>query len=806
MTDFIRSIRVALRGLARTPAFTIAAVAILGLGMGSAVAVFTVFRAVVYQRIPVPNPDRVIVLSTYKDPTVEWGLVKSDLKVVKQQSRMLLDVAGYAHWGTSEGPLVDGDRTLTLGRVVVTGGFFDVLGARPAAGRFLKPEDDVVGASPALVISYQNWQRWFGGDPKVVGHHLYEPYSQLTYTIVGVAPPGLDFPNGAGYWLPWPSPDTGNTGFSSIAIARLAPGATPSSAASEFVSIIKRTPFLPWRTAENGITGANVKTFTQAMLGEVRPALIALSAAVALLLVIACVNVGGLLLLRAGSRTRELAIRRALGATYGDVARQLLLESTLLAAAGALLGLVSAVGLIRLLIAAAPSRLPRLDVIGLSGAPVLATFGAMVAAVLLFGVVPSLLAARTDVASTLRLDARSGRDSAARRRFRSVLVAAQTTLALMMLAGGALLARSLLRLESLELGYQPDHLTQLATSWPSKKYDSVSKYYPLGEDILKRWRAIPGVVSLTPTLIPPLVGENVFLGRVDKEGQSPAEYTSNGFYPELSGDKDYFRTFGTPILRGRAFTDQDREGSPLVAIVSELAAKRLWPGEDPIGKRIHYLSQDSTAWRTIIGVAADAHVRALRTTAPLIYVPWRQMDFWQFGFAMRTRGDLSGILPAMRQALAAVDPQLKLWYVHPTDELLSAPLSQPRMSALLMSVFGVAALLLAAIGLYGLMASIVGERTREIGIRMALGAAPERLRRDVLMHALSVAGVGAAVGIVGALAASRILSAILFEVSPTDPVALAAACAVLLIVVLVAAYAPARRATLVDPAIALRAD
>lgn len=805
MTDFIRSIRIALRGLARTPAFTAAALSILGLGIGTAVAVFTVFRAVLYQRIPVPSPDRVVVLSTYRDPTVEFGLIKSDLKVIKQQRRTLRDVGGYAHWGTSQGPLVDGDRTLTLGRVVVTGGFFDVLGARPAAGRLLKPEDDVVGAAPALVISYQNWQRWFGGDPKVVGHHLYEPYSQLTYTIVGVAPPGLDFPNGAGYWLPWPSPDTGSTGFSTIAIARLAPGATPSAAASELVSIIKRTP-LPWRTADNGITGAKVQTFTQAMLGDIQPVLIALSAAVILLLVIACVNVGGLLLLRAGARTRELAIRRALGATYGDVTRQLLLESGLLAAAGGLLGLLCALALIRLLIAVAPSHLPRLDVIGLSGAPVFATIGVTVAAVLLFGVVPSLLAARTDVASTLRLDARSGRDSAARRRFRHALVAAQTTLALVMLAGGALLARSLLRLESIELGYQSEHLTQLATSWPSKKYDSVSKFYPLGEEILKRWRAIPGVVSLTPVLIPPLVGENVFIARVDKEGQAPSEYASNGFYPELSGDQDYFRTFGTRILRGRAFTDADREGAPLVAVVSEMAAKRLWPGEDPIGKRVHYLSQDSTAWRTVIGVADDAHVRALRTAAPLIYVPWRQMDFWQFNFAMRTRGDISGVLPAMRRALAAVDPQMRLWYVHPMDELLDAPLSQPRMSALLMVVFGVAALLLAAIGLYGLMASIVRERTREIGIRMALGAEPDRVRREVLTQALAVSGAGALVGLVAALGTSRILSAILFQVSPTDPIALAAACAVLFVVVVIAAYGPARKATKVDPASALRAD
>ncbi|MGH7619723.1 MAG: ABC transporter permease, partial [Gemmatimonadaceae bacterium] len=230
----IRSIRIALRGLARTPAFTAAVLTILGLGIGTAVAMFTVFRAVMYQRIPVPNPDRVVVISTYKDPAVEFGLVKSDLKVIKQQARLLREIGGYAHWGTSQGPLVDGDRMLTLGRVVVTGGFFDALGARAAVGRLLKPEDDVVGAAPALVISYQNWQHWFGGDPKIVGRHLYEPYSQLSYTIVGVAPPGLDFPTGAGYWLTWPSPDS-VSGQSVIAVARLAPGATLSAAGSELV-------------------------------------------------------------------------------------------------------------------------------------------------------------------------------------------------------------------------------------------------------------------------------------------------------------------------------------------------------------------------------------------------------------------------------------------------------------------------------------------------------------------------------------------------------------------------------------------
>ncbi|HEX3866636.1 MAG TPA: FtsX-like permease family protein, partial [Gemmatimonadaceae bacterium] len=618
------------------------------------------------------------------------------------------------------------------------------------------------------------------------------------YTIVGVAPAGLDYPNGAGYWLPWPSAD----GVSVIAIGRLAPGATASAAAADVLAIVRRIP-QPWRQ----LTGAKSVPFVRAMLGDVRPMLVALGAAVALLLVIACVNVGGLLLLRAGTRSRELAIRRALGATYGEVVKQLLLESTVLAAGGGLLGLVSAVAFVRALLALAPAQLPRVDVVRLAGAPVFAAIGVTAAAVLLFGTVPAFLAARTDVAATLRLDSRSGRDSASRRRFRHVLVASQTTLALVMLTGGALLARSLARLESIDLGYTSEHLTQLASSWPSQTYDSVAKLYPLGEDILRRWRSIPGVVAVTPVLIPPLLGDNVFIGRLDKEGQSESESASDPYFPEATGDKDYFRTFGTPILRGRDFTDADRENAEQVMIVSEMVAKRVWPGDDPIGKRAHYLNNlDSTAWRTVIGVAADAHVRTLRAPSPMIYIPWRQLDFWQFNFAIRTRGDISAVLPALRRELGGVDPRLKLWYVHPMDQLLAAPLAQPRMGALLMSIFAVVALTLAATGLYGLMASVVRERVRELGIRMALGASPSRLRRGVLGQALAVSGAGALVGVIAALGTSRLLSAILFQVSPTDPVAIAAACAVLLVVVLVAAYAPARWATKIDPATALRSD
>ena len=542
------------------------------------------------------------------------------------------------------------------------------------------------------------------------------------------------------------------------------------------------------------------------MLGNVRPILLVLTTAVALLLVIACVNVGNLLLLRAGTRARELAIRRALGATYADVVRQFLLESGLLAIAGGVLGFACAEGLIRVLIYLAPTQLPRADVIQLSGTPLVAALAITFVTVLLFGLAPALIAARTDVASTLRLDSRSGQDSKARRRVRHVLVSMQTTLALIMLAGSALLARSLARLESIDLGYQAEHLSILAASWPTTRYDSASKLYSLGEDVVRRWRAVPGVVAVTPALIPPLVGDNVFLGRLDVEGQSEAERAANALVPVETGGRDYFRTFGIPIRRGRGFEDTDRENAQPVAIVSEGVARRLWPNQDPIGKRIRFWNTDTNALRTVIGVAGDAHLRVLRETTPAVYLPWRQIDFWQFNLAIRTSGTLGSVLPALRSELRAVDPQLALWYTKSMDDLLAAPLAQPRMSALLMAAFGAAALLLAAIGLYGLMASVVREQTREIGIRMALGAAPERLRRAVLRQALLIAGAGAIFGVIVTLATSRLLASVLFHVSPADPVALVGSCIVLLIVVVIAAYVPARWATKVDPASALRAD
>ena len=803
MTTLTHDLRIAVRGFRRAPSFTVTAVLILAIGIGMAVAMFTVFDAVVIRPLPVTSPDRVVELYTYKgDPNTDYYVLREDLKKVAASSKTMRDVAGIVHWGAPPAPLVDGDRPLVLNRTLVTGNFFVVLGTRPLLGRLVQPSDETPGAELVLVLSYGAWHKYFGGDPGIVGRRLMEPYGRKPYRVIGVAPPGLEYPAAVDVWMPAWQP---SNQLSVIAVARLAPNATPRVAQSEFLQIMKGL------SADREYDGAHVETFTHAVVGDVQPILMVLVAAVGLLLLIACVNVGNLLLLRAASRARELSVRRALGATFGDVVRQLVVESGLLGMAGGALGLVMAGALIKLLVAFAPPQLPRVDMIGVAGAPVVITVGVTLAAVLLFGVVPALIASRGELASPLRYDSRAGTETRARRRMRQALVASQVALALVMLAGAALLGRSLERLQGLSLGYDPSHLSLLSVAFPPSTYsDSAGKVdqqrlNTLGDQLAPVYRAVPGVTAVTQMLVPPFLGTGIFIGRLDLEGQTPEQRKSNPAYPVEAGGADYFRVYGIPILRGRAFTEGDDEKSENVAVVSESAARKLWPNEDPIGKRIHFWSADSTTLRTVVGVAGDMHYRSLRESTAEIYLPWKQ-SYWQGSFAIRTTGSLGSVLPALRRATAEVNPDLTLWQADAMDDLIAKPLAQPRMSALLLACFAFVSMLLAAIGLYGVMASSVRGSMRELGVRAALGASPGRLRRGVLTQALIVTGTGAVVGLVVALAASRLLTKLLFEVSPADPVSLIGSAALLLVVALIAAYVPARHATRVDPVQALRSD
>jgi putative ABC transport system permease protein len=717
-----------------------------------------------------------------------------------RESRTLRAVAGVAHFPASAMPLVDGDRMLMLGRAVVTGNLFDVLGARPVVGRLLRAEDDAPGAPHVMVISHAVWRARFGGDPGVVGRRLVEPYTRTAYTIVGVAPPGLDYPTGVGFWMPmW----VGGV-VQVYAVGRLAPGATRDAAAAELLAAVKRL------SPQLEVRGARGEPFAEAVVGSVRPALVALGAAVGLLLLIACVNVGTLLLVRAAARSRELAVRRALGARPRDVVRQLAVESLVLGAAGGALGLACAEGLRRLLVALAPTQLPRVDLVGLAGAPLGLALAVTLLAVLACGVLPALGGLRVAPAATMRHDARSGRGSRGARLARQWLVASQVALAVVLLAGAGLVARSLARLEGEELGFVAEHLTVMDVSWDSTRDTTYAGRIRWGKAVLERARALPGVVAASPMLVPPFVGANYWRGRFEAETQGAAERAANPFVPMESADAQYFRTFGIPIVRGRALLPSDDGRAPRVAVVSESVARRFWGAADPIGKRIRTppAPDDTTdaGWRTVVGVVRDTRFRSLRETTPMVYVPWEQLDGWQGEFAVRATGDPAALAATLRRVVREVAPDLDAYHIETMAEALGEPLARPRMTTLLLSGFSVVALLLAAVGLYGALASVVGERTRELGVRMALGAAPRQLRRAVLGGTLAVVGAGGAAGVLGALAGSRLLASLLYEVSPTDPATLLGVCALLVAVGLAAAYVPARRATRISPVEALRAE
>ena len=803
-----QELRHALRGLTRTPVFLLTVTVILGVGIGVSTAMFSVFRTVFVQRLPVADQDRIVVMWTYRsDEMTDYVSGTKDMVVVRQQSKTMKDLAAIAHWPATATPFRFGDRPLELNRGMVTGNFFQVLGARPVVGRLFTSDDDEPPASPPgkvtshpLVLSFRAWRQYFGGDSTVVGKRLTEPLLKSEYTIVGVAPAGLSYPAGVDYWVPMWGGWSGQV--SSFVVGRLAPGATVDAAAREYLGIEKRLePQFDFR-------GAHAATFTKTILGDVRPVIALLTIAVALLLLIACLNVGNLLLLRASSRGREIAIRQSLGAGFSDIVRQLLVEAAALATVGGALGLLVSEGALRALVALAPPNLPRLDEIQIAGTPLLLAVIISAAAVLIFGLAPAVVAARGTLASPLRLDSRSGSETRRRRLLRQSIVASQVALAMIMLGSAALLARSLERLIHQDAGYQRDHLSTFWYSWNATKTRATPELVALSQRVLERVRAVPGITSATTTAIPPLLGTGVFQLKFKMEGQTEAEADANPALADELVGSDYFSTFGIPILRGRAFRDDDRETSPGVMIVSEAVAQRFWPGQDPIGKRVTlgetgYIG--GKEWRTIVGVAKDTHLRDIREATPVVYLPTRQ-SYWQGNIGIRSSLPLSSLLPALRRAGQEVDPDLQLWSPRTMDETLAGPLAQPKLSALLMSTFGIVALFLAATGLYGVMSSLVRDQTREIGVRIALGASAGRVRRDVLGRATRVVGAGAMIGLVVALATSRLLSALLFEVSPTDPIALGGACIVLLGVGAIAAYLPARRATRIDPAVALRAE
>lgn len=806
METLIENVRIGIRSLARTPGMAIGAVLTLALGIGIATAVFTVADALLLRRLPVADQERIVALwgesSSGKFDDYPLGL--DDSRAFARTSRELQSVGFFSYYGATETPVRDGERVSRLERALVSGNFFDVLGAPPLLGRALRPQDDVTGAAPVAVLSHSAWRQRYGGNVHVLGNQIQSYEDGLTYTIVGVMPQGLDFPSGADFWTPiLPSTKPAARSFIALnVIGRLAPGSAVSRARDELTAYFHR-PDAP--RAQQELRGV-VHTLPRLVLGDTRAALIVFAAASGLLLLITCINVANLLLVRGLARAREIAIRSALGAGRGRILGQLLTESAILGVAGGALGVAVAAAAVRAFIAFAPPGTPRLGEVQLNGSALAGAIGITAVATLFFALAPAFTTSRTEAQQVLR----SGDRRSASRRSRltaEALVAGQVALALLILSAAGLIARSLLELENAKLSLDPSHLLIGELAIRYDELDDTGSQLALIGELVTRLEAVPGVRAVSPVVAVPYSGSGGWDGRPVAEGQSANDAVGNPLLNMELVSPDYFRTLGVAVLRGRGFTEQDREGAPPVVMLSESAARSYWPGENPLGRRVK-MGAGSDRYFTVVGIVPDTRYRDLREARPSIYFPLRQ-SFFPFvpaRLAIRTSGAPASLVPTIRRVIGETSPAVALAGAAPFGAFLERPLAQPRLNAFLLAVFAGAAAVLAAVGLFGVMSTMVRQRRRDIGVRMALGATARDVRRMVLSRAVTIAATGAIAGLAGALLANRFLAVILYEVSPTDGVTLAVVTAFLLGVTPLASLIPARASTRIDPAIALRAE
>ena len=807
METFVRSIGVSCRNLRRTPGFTITAILTLALGIGLSTAVFTVADAFLLRPLAVRDQDRVVVLwGASRDSRFDnFPLLRRDAREFVAGAKSFERAEFFGYGGAGLLPVRDekGGSVFRMRRALVSGGYFDLLGTKPALGRALQRDDDVTGAAPVIVLSHGAWQRYFGGDTNVLGRRLVVHHTGVAHTIVGVMSQGLDYPRGTDFWAPV-IPNSGPLGKEPIyaelhVIGRLRPGVSASDASAELTSYFSRPEASQWQRDMRGVA----HTLPNAILGDVRPAVIVFAVATGLLLLITCINVANLLLVRGLARVREMAVRSALGAGRGRLVGQLMSESALLALGGGVLGIVLAAAAVRGFLVFAPAGTPRLDEIHLNGSAIGAAVAITALVTLLFALAPAVVTSSVELQDVLR----SGtRQSGASRRFRlgtEALVIGQVALALVVLSAAGLLARSFMKLERADLAFDPAKLAVVELALPSEGFNDPKQQIALVDRLLPRIEAIPGVRAVTPVLTAPFVAAGGIFGQLAAEGQGAQERTQNPTLIFEVVTPNYFSTFGLPIVRGRGFTDADREGAQRVVLLAESAARHYWPGADPIGKR---LVGDPAM--TVIGIVPDTRYRNLRDARPSIYFPLRQVSFpvVPLTLAIRTEGNPADVIPVIRQRVVEGERGVAVASAAPFDVFLEGPLAQPRLNALLLAIFAGAAVALAGVGLFGVMATTVRQRTRELGIRMALGATGRDLRSMVMRRGLVLAALGSAGGVAAALATNRLLVAMLYGVSPTDGLTLAAVALLLLAISALATMLPARSSTRIDPVVALRAD
>lgn len=818
MGNFREDVAFGWRMLRKHPAFTLVAVLSLALGIGANTAIFSVTNALLLRPLPYPEADQLAILwsrSPGLNVAQDW-FSPAQYWDVKTQNRVFAETAiaiGASFNLTGQGgpEHVDGAR--------VSSSFFTLFGPQPLLGRVLLPEEDETGKPTTVVLSYGFWQRRFGGDRSVIGRTL--TLSGNNFTIVGVMPrsfsvnkeilPAVNGIQNVDLLLPFPMGEAArknrdNEDFNIF--AKLKPGVSMAEAQAEMDVIAGRMKQqYPEHYPPTGGLTVSVVSLLEQVVGDIGHALPVLLGAVGFVLLIACANVANLLLARAAVRQKEFAIRTAVGASRARLIGQLLTESVLLSLLGGLLGLVLAWLAVKSLAQFGPDNVPRLTEVAVDGRVLLFTALVSLLTGVLFGLVPAWRVSRVDLHDTLKDGGRSASVGSGhgQQRLRKLFVVAEVALALVLLIGAGLLIRSYQRILVAHPGYDPHNVLALRLSLPAAKYNTPETILAFFQRTMDRLRGVPGVEAVATTYSLPMSTVALAWEPITIEGYVPKSAQDLIISNVRIVSPDYFRTLGIPLAQGRLFDARDRKGEPETVIVDETLAARYWPNESPLGKRL--ARGKSGAWRTVVGVIRDAKQFSMEKEPPIsVYYPAEQVIARNLYMVIRTQTDPAQMAPALIREIQTVDPEMPVFDVSSMDQRLSDALARRRFSMFMLSVFAVIALVLAAIGIYGVMAYAVSQRTHEIGVRVALGAQPRDVLGLVLRQGLSLALAGTTLGLIAAIGLTRLLAKLLFGVGAYDPLTFAGVAALLLLVSVLATWIPARRATRVDPMIALRCE
>jgi putative ABC transport system permease protein len=795
----VQDLRFAVRMLRQSPGFTLAAVVTLALGIGATAAIFSVVEHVLLRPLPYASPGRVMDVNEFaKGKAV--AVAPPNFMDWRSENRTFSSMAMYQS-GTLT--LSGGMEPERIDATYAEPGVFDVLAARPSAGRVFTVEDTRPGAARVTVISHTLWQRRFGADPALIGRSV--TIEGESYLVVGIMPAGLRFPDTTDLWVPLlMTPEDllpNQRGAHYVnAIGRLNDGVTAAQAQADLDGIERRIA----AQHPDKLEGYSmiVRPLLESMVDSVRRPLLVLLGAVAFVLLIACVNVSNLLLARATTRTGEIALRSALGAARGRIVRQLLAESLVLSVASGAAGLLLAVWGVRMLMLVAPEDLPRGADFGIN--PMALVFAIVVSLLtgIAFGLVPALASSRADLASFLK-DMRRDSSTSGRGRLRNVLVAAEVSLALVLLAGAGLAMRSFDRLTGVHPGFDPHNVLAFTIRVPEARYRTAAATEQFFRELTTRLQQ-PGILSAAGIFLPPL-SSGGFGGTFYRLDVPNGQEEGNAQVRPVTAN--YFETLRIPLESGRRITSQDHAGGPGVAVISSATARAYWPNENPIGKRIRIAVSMGVREqpREVVGVVGDVRTRSLDLEpVPMIYVPETQYVSDEMTILARTAGDPLTALPIVKAQLAVLDGEVAISRVRTMEEVVARSVAQPRFRMTLLTVFAVVSLMLAAIGVYGMVAFSVNQRQTELGLRLALGAKPRDLLRLVLRQEIAPVAAGLVCGLAGAIAITPLMRTLLFGVSALDPMTFAAVASVLLAVAVFACYVPARRAMVVDAVNTLR--